>query len=267
MSNHLAVYFLFLIVLGYVLVAIDDLVFDVVYWIESGRARHRNPVLDETELANVPEARIAVFTAAWHEQDVIGQMLRFNEALIDYDRYEIFVGTYPNDLPTQLDVDQAAASLPRVHKVVNPRPGPSTKADNLNAILDGVRRREAEVGAPFDLVMLHDPEDVIHPLELRVVNWHFANRPALDMIQLPILPLPVAAHSFTAGTYLDEFAELHTKDILVREWIGGFVPSAGVATTWRRHVLDRLAATSPDGRAFSVNSLTEDYDIGLKIRL
>jgi adsorption protein B len=267
MSDHFAVYILFLIVLGYVVVAIDDLVFDVIYWIESGRMRHLNPILEEAELAGEPEARIAILTAAWHEHDVIGHMLHFNEGLIEYDNYEIFVGTYPNDLPTQLDVDRASESLSRVHKVVNPLPGPSTKADNLNAILNAVRRREAELGAPFDLVMLHDPEDVIHPLELRVVNWHFATRATLDMIQLPIYPLPVAAHAFTAGTYLDEFAELHTKDILVREWIGGFVPSAGVATTWRRTVLDRLAATSPDGRAFSVNSLTEDYDIGLKIRL
>src|SRR5213075_650393 len=97
-------------------------------------------------LAEEPEARIALLTAAWHEQDVIAHMLRYNEGLIAYDNYEIFVGTYPNDLPTQADVDRAAAELPRVHKVVNPTPGPTTKADNLNAIVDAIRAREAVTG-------------------------------------------------------------------------------------------------------------------------
>lgn len=266
MHQRAAVIYLVLLVAAYVVVAVDDLIFDVIYWIESGRDRHRLPVIQEAELAALPEARIALFTAAWHEQDVIEHMLKYNEGLIHYENYQIFVGTYPNDKPTQGDVDRAAAQLARVHKVVNPTPGPTTKADNLNAIVDAMRAHEAEHGR-FDVVMLHDPEDVIHPLELKVVNWHFAHRANLHMIQLPIYPLPVHKRSFTAGTYLDEFAELHTKDIFVREWIHGFVPSAGVATAWRREVLDRLADMSDDGRAFSIDSLTEDYDIGLKVKL
>lgn len=263
----MAVFCLLVLVSGYVLIAADDLFFDIVYWIESGRARHKLPIVGESELRAVPEASVALLMAAWHEQDVIAHMLAHNERVIDYRDYEIFVGTYPNDHATHTEVDRAARTLPRVRQVVNPAPGPTTKADNLNAIIAAVQAREIERGKRFDLVMLHDPEDVIHPLELKVANWHFAHRPAVHMIQLPIYPLPVAARSFTAGTYLDEFAELHTKDILVREWICGFVPSAGVATSWRREVLDRLALTSPAGRVFSVTSLTEDYDIGLKLRL
>jgi adsorption protein B len=72
----------------------------------------------------------------------------------------------------------------------------------------------------------------------------------------------VPAHHFTAGTYLDEFAELYTKDMHVREYLTGFVPSAGVATAIRRDVLECLA-DQLNGRTFAINSLTEDYDVGL----
>ncbi len=64
---------------------------------------------------------------------------------------------------------------------------------------------------------------------------------------------------------MDEFAELHGKDILVREALAGQVPSAGVGTCFSRRAVMALLADG-DGIAFDVQSLTEDYDIGFRLR-
>jgi adsorption protein B len=64
---------------------------------------------------------------------------------------------------------------------------------------------------------------------------------------------------------MDEFAEVHGKDILVREALAGQVPSAGVGSCFSRRAVMALLADG-DGIAFDVQSLTEDYDIGFRLR-
>ena len=58
---------------------------------------------------------------------------------------------------------------------------------------------------------------------LRWIN-HYAG--AYGMIQIPVLPLPTPAWKLTHGLYCDEFAEYHTKDMAVRQLLGGFIPSS-----------------------------------------
>lgn len=246
-------------------IAIDDIAFDVAYWWNVLRGRARVRSIRKQDLDAVPQGRCAVMIAAWQEADVIDRMITYNATVIDYACYDVFVGTYPNDPETQAKVDAVAAFLPNVFKVVTAQPGPTSKADCLNHVITGILRRERETGEPYEFVVMHDPEDVLHPLEMKVANYH-VQRSDLAMIQLPILPLRVRPWEFTPGSYLDEFAEVHTKDLHVREWIGGFVPSAGVATLFRRAVLDELASLT-NGRPFATSSLTEDYEIGLKLAL
>jgi len=50
---------------------------------------------------------------------------------------------------------------------------------------------------------------------------------------------------------MDEFAELHAKDILVREAIARQVPSAGVGTCFSRRAVMALLADG-EGVAFDV---------------
>jgi adsorption protein B len=236
---------------------------DLVYWACVPFRRQRT--IDQEVLDRLPQKRVAIITAAWREEDVIDRMVLYNAGTIDYDAYDVFIGTYPNDPATQAKVDAVCAALPNVYKAVTSHPGPTNKADNLNHVLAEVMRHEARVGQRYDFVVMHDPEDVHHPLELKVYNHQF-ERLDVQMVQTPIYPIETPAREFTAGTYMDEFAEVHTKDLHVREWIGGFVPSAGVATAIRRDALDRMAA-QPGGRMFSTHSLTEDYDLGLKLAL
>lgn len=70
---------------------------------------------------------------------------------------------------------------------------------------------------------------------------------------------------FTSMTYIDEFSELHGKDVPVREALAGQVPSAGVGTCFSRRAVTALLADG-DGIAFDVQSLTEDYDIGFRLK-
>jgi adsorption protein B len=64
---------------------------------------------------------------------------------------------------------------------------------------------------------------------------------------------------------LDEFAESHGKDIVVREALAGQVPSAGVGTCFSRRAVMALIEAG-NGIAFDVQSLTEDYDIGFRLK-
>ena len=79
---------------------------------------------------------------AWHETGVIGKMAELAATTLEYENYHIFVGTYPNDPDTQRDVDKACALFPNVHKIICARPGPTSKADCLNNVLDAILQFE-----------------------------------------------------------------------------------------------------------------------------
>jgi adsorption protein B len=110
-------------------------------------------------------------------------------------------------------------------------------------------------------VVLHDAEDVVHPLELTLFD-QLIGRAAL--IQLPVLPLVDPASPWISGHYCDEFAESHTKELVVREAVGAAIPLAGVGCAIERQALGRLAATG-NGCPFVASSMTEDYEMGLRI--
>jgi hypothetical protein len=57
------------------------------------------------------------------------------------------------------------------------------------------------------------------------------------MVQLPVESLKTKWHQLTGGYYIDEFAQSHYKDMLVREALGGIIsasalPSAEKPWTW-----------------------------------
>jgi len=243
---------------------LDDLFVDLLYWARRLTKRDRSETADPeaaTEaLLAAPERPIALMIPAWDESAVIGRMLRHTLDVYRYDRYHIFVGVYPNDPATREAVESVAAVEPRVHPVVTPAPGPTTKADCLNAVIDAIFDFERRSGVRFARFTYHDAEDIVHPYELKLANA----RVDAHMIQIPVVPLSRRWWHFTAGHYKDEFAEFGLKDLPVRRALGGFVPSAGVATSFSRHAIETLRRLH-GGRVFSTRSLTEDYDIGYRL--
>lgn len=244
---------------------IDDLLVDLIYGIRRigmalrGLTRSAPPARG---LADAPPVRIAVFIAAWDESAVIGTMLRSTLARFDYPDYALYVGTYPNDQATIDAVAKVAERDARVRLVIGPNPGPTTKADCLNALWRALLRDEAAEGAPAAAVVLHDAEDLVHPLELRVFADFLRRHGA---VQVPVLPLRHPDSRFVSGHYLDEFAEAHGKQLLVRQALGAGLPLAGVGCAIRRDLLARIAAAR-GGAPFDATSLVEDYELGLGLR-
>jgi adsorption protein B len=250
----------------YAFSGITDSVFDLYYIYRAVRRffLSRNwPKLTLERLEAREQQKIAIIIAAWHEEDVIAQTLTNACETIRYRNYDIFVGTYPNDPATQSEVDRIAQKYPRVHKVVTADDGPTNKAANLNQVFQAIKDFEQRTNQRYEILLMHDSEDVIHPYSLLVCNYLI---PRMDMIQTPVFPMDVSLRKVTHWTYADEFAENHTKLLLVRELTGGFVPSAGVGTAFTKRAFQLMALAS-NSDVFTPGSLTEDYELGLRMNL
>ena len=244
----------------------DDAFIDLYYWCYTGYrkffVRPDHPQMKADELYGKDEQPIAIMVPAWQESDVIHFMAENSAKTFDYENYHIFIGTYPNDPETQREVDAVVKIYPNIHKVVTTEPGPTTKADCLNHVIEHIFQYEKEHGFEFVCMAYHDSEDVVHPLELKLFNFLI---PRKDLVQLPVKPLPRKYHQLVGGHYMDEFAEAHGKDMVVREHLTGNVPSAGVATAFSRRAIFMLSDLN-DGMVFDVGSLTEDYEIGYRLK-
>ena len=244
----------------------DDLFIDICYLLRVLYKRlfvaPRYPALREQELRARAEQPIAVMIPAWQESSVIRQMLLNTRSRLDYTNYVIFVGTYPNDPATAREVDALEEVGARVIRATVPHDGPTNKADCLNWIYHAIRRYEAAEGIAFQIFVMQDCEDVIHPLCYRLFNYLI---PRKDMVQLPVLSLERRWREFTGGHYLDEFAQQHYKDLVVRELLDRSLPAAGVGVAFSRRALAAVAAANR-GEIFSTKSLTEDYDFGFRLK-
>lgn len=203
---------------------IDDLFIDFYYWVRRIYRKltvyRKYDYADPDKLLNEPEKPLAIMVPAWQEVGVVDKMAANAAASLDYENYQIFIGTYPNDPETQAEVDHVVEHYPNVHKVICAEPGPTSKADCLNNIIASIVEFEKKTKIEFAGYILHDAEDVISSMELRLFNFLVGRK---DMIQLPVYPFPQHWYNFTAAHYLDEFAELHGKDIVVRESLAGQV--------------------------------------------
>src|SRR4051812_13996089 len=202
---------------------------------------------------------IAVLVPAWDESAVIASMLKATLKRLDYEDYRIFVGHYRNDPATAAAI--ASVSDPKIEPVEVDADGPTTKADCLNHLYDALVEYELASGREASAVVLHDAEDVVHRYELRIFDG-LIDRAAV--IQLPVLPLPDPHSTWIAGHYCDEFAEAHIKELVVREAVGAAIPLAGIGCAIGRRALAQLAARQ-DGKPFAGVSMTEDYEVGLRL--
>ncbi len=248
---------------GFALFALDDLAVDLIYFARrlwrGATVYTRFPrAFAQTMTGPDPGGWMAVFIPAWDEGAVIAPMLRETLTRFGPGDYRLFVGYYPNDPATA----QAIASVrdPRIVPVTVPHPGPTTKADCLNQLYAALQIEEAARG-PARAIVLHDAEDVVHPCELMLFARLIERAAA---IQLPVVPLPDPNSPWIAGHYCDEFAESHGKELVVREAVGAAIPLAGVACAIERGALARLAE-GHNGRPFAPDSMTEDYEVGLRL--
>jgi adsorption protein B len=252
-----------LIALCYVLLSIDDVIWDIAH-----AFRRRKDTTGEKlrigDLDALPPKLLAVMIAAWHEDSVLEPVVDNMIASIQYPRsmYHIFLGVYPNDPETIRVAERLSGKYENVHVAVNTRPGPTCKADNINSILRNIRDFEEARGWRFFSVTVHDSEDVVHPYELKVTNYLIDQ---FDSLQFPVFPLqrmPTWKNFFkniTTGTYADEFAENHYRTMGMRDSMSAVVPSAGTGFVISRKIIDAFGDTP----LFPEDSLTEDYKLSL----
>jgi len=245
--------------------SLDDLFIDVWYWTrEAHRAlvfKRRYTPLKPEQLRERDEQPLAIMIPAWLEYDVIAPMLENMVTVLEYRQYAIFVGTYVNDAATIAEVERMRRRYKQLVRVEVPHNGPTCKADCLNWVVQAIFLHEKQHNIQFAGLILHDSEDVLHPLELKFFNYLL---PRMDLIQLPVTSLEREWYELVAGVYMDEFAEWHAKDLVVRESMTSVVPSAGVGTCFSRRALLALIAAS-NNQPFNTDSLTEDYDIGIRL--
>lgn len=244
---------------GFLIFGASDLLVDII-WIGLRLKRLILRIAPATlETLPPPErpGRLAVFIPAWREDDVIAPMLRHALRVWRDDDVRLYVGCYPND-PATIAAVRGVAD-PRLRLVVGDRPGPTTKADNLNTLWHALRADEAAGAALCKAVVLHDAEDIVHSAELKLFDRMIER---FDLLQLPVVPL-IAERRGVSASYLDEFTESHGKELVVREAIGASIPSAGVGCAISRDAMNLLAGA--DGHPFDAGSVTEDYELGLRL--
>jgi bacteriophage N4 adsorption protein B len=250
--------------LGFLVFSLDDLAVDLLFFLRAGWRRlfvyRRHPRGDASSLtAGAATGWMVVLIPAWDEAAVIGPMLRATLQRFDHPDFTLLVGHYRNDPATRLAIE--GVSDPRLVPVEVPADGPTTKADCLNHLYAALVRLEAASGRRAKAVVLHDAEDLVHPLELRLFDRLIGRA---GVVQLPVVPLPDPASPWIAGHYCDEFAESHGKELVVREAVGASIPLAGVGCAISRSAIARLSALH-DGKPFAGGSMTEDYEMGLRL--
>jgi adsorption protein B len=243
---------------GFLLLGLSDLAVDLIWLALRLRGEGGARRIDGLAPPERP-GRLAVLVPAWDEAAVIGDMLRAALAAWGDGDWRLYVGTYGND-PATVAAASAVADA-RVRVVVGREPGPTTKADCLNRLWRALLDDEAAEGRPAKAVVLHDAEDLVHADELRLFDSLIER---FDLVQLPVVPLVDPNSPWIGGHYADEFSESHGKELVVRGALGAGLPSAGVGCAFSREALGRLAGER-GGNPFDSDSLTEDYELGLRL--
>ena len=243
--------------IGLLIGGLDDLLVDLVYWCRRALGRDRTVPLDRLPVAS-SSGSIAVFIPAWDEADVIEPMLATALVRYRHSNYRLYVGLYPNDHRTIAAVERVARTDARVGAVIGRRAGPTTKADCLNALWHTLRMEASDTRA----IVLHDAEDLVHPDELTVFDALLDDH---AVVQLPVLPL-IQPGKIVSAVYADEFAEAHGKAMVVRTALGAGMPLAGTGCAIRTDALAAIAQIR-GGDPFDADSLTEDYELGIRIAM
>jgi bacteriophage N4 adsorption protein B len=250
--SELLIILLFMVSILITVSSLDDAFIDL---LAVGIVRFRVPGLVDRAHA-IPKT--AVFVANWHEEDVLGKMVEGNLARIQAPEVSFFLGVYPNDTGTVRVAKKLEAKHPdRVRVIINTLPGPTSKGQMLNEMFSQVLSSD---DCP-DMVVLHDSEDVIDP---RTFQIYAAYSREYDYIQVPVFSLNRGKGAHVASTYMDEFAERHTREMIVRDAVGACIPSAGVGTCMTKKLLKHFLRTR--GQVLMSGTVTEDYILGVEAK-
>jgi hypothetical protein len=241
-----------------VITGLDDMYMDLLYWIY--RKKYKAKMPDFNEMFDKAEKPIAIILGAWKESSVIGRTLSYAVRNLKYSNYRFFVGVYPNDPDTIRIVKEISKKDSRVIACINPQNGPTTKADNLNSLYAGLCEYEKVYGE-FEIVLVHDAEDFMHPYALKLYNYLIGYK-GYHGVQIPVIPIKSKLGGIFHRTYCDAFAEVHTKDMVVREAMDTFIPFSGTGMGFHRKAIYYLEKSNglQEGKEVHIDAeLTNSY--------
>ena len=249
--------------LFFALGSLDEMVVDTLYVIGRLSGRIRTAVIDREDVEGRDlSGPVAVIVPAWREDEVIGATMRHLLTAWPQEQVRLYVGCYANDPTTIEAAARAARGRARARIVIHSAPGPTTKADCMNRLYRAIEEDERREDIRFRMVVMHDAEDMVDPAALPLFDAEIARA---ELLQIPVLPSPQVRSRWVAGHYMDEFAEAHAKAMVVRGWLGAGIPSAGVGCAIARGRLAILDTQSGGCGPFDAESLTEDYELGLRV--
>jgi bacteriophage N4 adsorption protein B len=247
----------------FLLGAIEEVAIDLTYLWLRATGGARTPRLDDKALLSAPlRGRCAVFIPAWREERVIGATVAHLLRVWSQADLRLYVGCYPNDPETMAAAARAANGDARLRIVVHDAAGPTSKPDCLNLLYRAMAADELAEGRRARMIVLHDAEDMVDPAALPLLDEALAS---VDFAQLPVMALPQTGSRWIAGHYTDEFAEAHGRTMVVRSALGVGIPGAGVGCAISRDWLGKLSRRRDDAGPFAPGSLTEDYELGLRL--
>jgi adsorption protein B len=241
-----------------IILSVDDFFIDV-YALVKRLGPKKLSEKNLVDMNTIEQKRIAIIVANWHEDEILERMIHGNIGRIDYQNYSFFLGVYPNDYKTLNIAKKLESNYQAVTVVVNSKDGPTSKGQMLNEMIHFIRAEEIKTRVLYDVVLMQDSEDIIHPQSLKLINLKMEQN---DFLQTPVFSLPTKWTDLTRGTYIDEFAESHTRDMLVRSHLRAAVPSAGVGTAMS-HLFISDVLKIQDDQLLKEDTLTEDYHLGI----
>jgi bacteriophage N4 adsorption protein B len=239
---------------------VDDIFMDIVYLVR--KKRYTDHSYDIEFVKTQEEKPIAIIIGAWREFRVIERTITFALNNLEYENYRIFVGIYPNDDKSISILERLSRKENKVIPCINTKDGPTTKADNLNNIYECIKRYERENDINFEVMVVHDSEDFIHGFSLKLYNYLIVHD-KYDAVQIPVYPKKDEKGKMIHRTYCDAFAELHTKDMILRQVFNTFIPFAGTGMAFSKGIFNYLEDNYPN--LFNEHNLTEDYELGLRL--
>lgn len=248
----------------FLLGAIDEFAMDAIWLWLRATGRAKTLTVSRASLRHRQlSAPVAVLIPAWQEARVIGPTLAHARTVWPQADVLFYIGLYRNDPASLQAAMQGADCDPRVRLVVHDRDGPTTKADCLNCLYRAMAQDEVRRGRMVHTVLLHDAEDIVDSAAIALIDRAMQD---CEFVQLPVLPMQHPSSPWVGSHYCEEFAESHGKAMVVRDALATGIPAAGVGCGFRRSMLADLArANGTAAGPFSNLSLTEDYELGLKV--
>ena len=187
-------------------------------------------------------------------------MLRASLARFEHDDYRLYVGHYRNDPATAAAI--AAVADPRVRAVAGRRSTARRPRPTASTVLYRALAADEAAGAPrAKAIVLHDAEDLVHPLELRLFD-RLVERAAWS--SSPSCPCPTPRRAGSRAIMPTSSRRATSRNWSCARRSARRSRSPGSAA---RSSAARSTGSPPrnDGLPFAAGSLTEDYELGLRL--